>query len=334
MGLITFLVCAPSFAQTVDPGEAAIRRGVELRRHGQDEQALEAFRKAYQTSPSPRALAQIGLAEQALGRWVDAEHDIRQALESSVDPWIGKNAVVLRGALEAIGKHIGSVQVLGEPAGAEVLIQGKDAGRLPMPSPVRVPIGDAQIEVRCPGFRGSSRVVTVVAGVLSRETIVLVRPVAAEPGSPPAMGPDLGLTRSPVAPSPSPSPSSELDVSPPRWRRPAVWVAAGLGVVGVGLGVVETLVAIQKSKDFNRLPDNCMDGGNGNILGGARCVQADHDQSVATWAAAIGFGLGGLFAMTAVVLHLNRPAAAERKAAWLTCVPSLSSAGGACVVRW
>jgi len=67
VGLATILAWGTAAAQGTDPADAAIRRGVDLRRQGQDDQALQEFKKAYELSPSPRALAQIGLAEQALG---------------------------------------------------------------------------------------------------------------------------------------------------------------------------------------------------------------------------------------------------------------------------
>src|SRR4051812_16131890 len=88
LGLASLLASGPTVAQVADPAEAAIRRGVDLRRQGQDDQALQEFKKAYELSPSPRAIAQIGLAEQALGRWVDAETHLEAALGSKTDAWI------------------------------------------------------------------------------------------------------------------------------------------------------------------------------------------------------------------------------------------------------
>jgi len=335
VGLAIVLAWGSVLAQVTDPGEAAIRRGVDLRRQGQDDQALQEFKKAYELSPSPRALAQMGLAEQALGRWVEAETHLEAALGTPTDPWIQKTGAILRGALEKVAGHLGSVQVLGEPVGAEVLIHGNVVGRLPMMTPARVPIGEAQIEVRHPGFRASSRVVSVSAGELSRETIVLVRPISTVPNLPPATRSEMTADR----PLPPVLESGATDVPASRGRRPAVWVAAGLGVAGIAVGVVETFIAVQRSKDFNHLPENCMDGGNGLIVGGARCVQADHDQTVATWVAAIGYGLGAMFGATAVVLHLTKPAdpvvrASRREAAWLTCSPGVVLVGVGCTARW
>src|SRR5207244_1663513 len=51
--------------------EALLDQGYALRERGDDDQALAKFQAAYRLAPEPRALAQIALAEQALGRWLD-----------------------------------------------------------------------------------------------------------------------------------------------------------------------------------------------------------------------------------------------------------------------
>ena len=177
----TFVLCllalagaGASAAAAGDTEEATIQRGLELRRHGQDEQALLEFNNAYASSKSSRALAQVGLAEQALGRWADAELHLERALEADADPWIRKNRGTLRVSLSVVAKHIGSLEVLGNPAGAEVRVQGNSVGRLPLEKPTRVPAGDVVVEVRHPGYHSISRTVGVAAGSLSRETIVLL----------------------------------------------------------------------------------------------------------------------------------------------------------------
>ena len=47
--------------------EAAISKGIELRRQGRDRDALTEFQKAVGLHKTPRAVAQVALAEQALG---------------------------------------------------------------------------------------------------------------------------------------------------------------------------------------------------------------------------------------------------------------------------
>ena len=53
-----------------------IRHGIELRKVHDDEGAAREFQKAYDQVHTPRAAGQLGLAEQALGRWEDAERHV------------------------------------------------------------------------------------------------------------------------------------------------------------------------------------------------------------------------------------------------------------------
>ena len=110
--------------------EALISRGIDLREHGKDDEALAVFKKALAKSPSPRARAQVALAEQALGLWVAAENDLVLALAADSDAWIAKNRGALEGALAVVRRHIGSLEVRGTD-GAEVMLDGVRLGVLP-----------------------------------------------------------------------------------------------------------------------------------------------------------------------------------------------------------
>jgi len=67
--------------------EALIRRGIEYRKALDDLSARAEFQKAYDLTHSPRAAAQLGLAEFGLGRWEDAEAHVSEALRKPSDPW-------------------------------------------------------------------------------------------------------------------------------------------------------------------------------------------------------------------------------------------------------
>ena len=71
-----------------DDEEALIRRGVELRKRGDDRAALQELQRAYQVAKSPRAAAQLGFAEQALAMWPQAETHVSESLRARDDPWI------------------------------------------------------------------------------------------------------------------------------------------------------------------------------------------------------------------------------------------------------
>jgi hypothetical protein len=173
---------ATALAQPSAEADALIERGIQLREKGHDDQALVEFRHAYALSPSPRARAQMALAEQAVGSWVAAEEHLREALSAESDPWIAGRRAILTTAAAAIARHLGSLVVTGPPeSGARVLLDGVDVGPLPLDHPVRVEIGSRLVEVRAPGFYPVVRSVEVGPGMIARETVNLVRGGEAPP---------------------------------------------------------------------------------------------------------------------------------------------------------
>lgn|GEM_PF-865447 len=132
--------------------DAHIARGLELRRNADDRGALPEFEKAYELVRTPRAAAQLGLVEQGLGRWNDAEVHLAEAIRARSDPWVEKNRATLQQALQRVGDHVGTVEITGEPAGAEVIVNGRHVGRLPLADTVRVIEGTVDVEVRSPGY--------------------------------------------------------------------------------------------------------------------------------------------------------------------------------------
>lgn len=167
---------SPARAADVD---ALIERGVELRREGRDAEALDVFQQAYVASGSPRAQAQVALAHQALGRWIEAESNLTAALATD-HPWISRNRAPLDQALATIRSHLAWLEVRGTPDGATVEINGRDAGALPLDEPVRVVAGDVVLRVSAEGHAPLSRTLSVRPGARAREIVKLV---AAPPGS-------------------------------------------------------------------------------------------------------------------------------------------------------
>ena len=86
------LASAPTAGAAGDEEDALIRRAIELRKQGNDRGALEELQRAYGIAQSPRAAAQLGFAEQAVGIWLQAEEHVREALGEPGDKWIRKNA--------------------------------------------------------------------------------------------------------------------------------------------------------------------------------------------------------------------------------------------------
>ncbi|HET6150224.1 MAG TPA: hypothetical protein VFH68_21975 [Polyangia bacterium] len=234
MALVAILSTVVGAEARARPSDDLVKQGLDQRRKGNDQEALELFRRAQELDPAPRNLAQMGLAEQALGSWSDAEAHLKGALKRGDDPWIRKNQVVLRTSLDAVAQHLGSLAVWGSPVGADVIVNGVAAGVLPLPGPLRVTAGSVSVTVRAKGFVGLSRVVAVAAGSVGRERFDLPRDVLAA---------STAVARSAAAPSETesmpmlrarPEPAEEPPATRPVWKRWWFWTAIGAAAIAGG----------------------------------------------------------------------------------------------------
>src|SRR5262245_4215588 len=156
-GLVTALIgivmIAHSALARADAAEveALIAKGNELRKAGTPGPALPYFQKAYELARTPRTAGQLGLAELAAGYPVDAADHLAAALESPNDPSIVKYRQMLTEALAKARAQIGELAIQGSPAGAEVVINGRVAGVLPLSSPIKLAARKTEVAVRAPG---------------------------------------------------------------------------------------------------------------------------------------------------------------------------------------
>lgn len=232
--LVVFLALATPFSASGDPppptapdAEALIREGLDLRRQGQERAALPYFQRAYDLSHTPRSAAQLGFAEQALGMWVEAERHLTEARAADKDPWIREHRNLLDESAGFVRAHLGLIEVETNVAQAEVLVDGRSAGRTPLEAPLRVAIGQRRIELRAASYRPAGRAVEVTTGQTLRVTLPLIRLAGAvEPAPPPA---DLRI----VTPEPIP-------VSRPLHRRWELWAGIGAAVVAAVVIVAAT----------------------------------------------------------------------------------------------
>jgi hypothetical protein len=174
--LIMMAFASPRLARASEADEL-IRQGVTLRRSGDDVAALKRFEQAFQLEHSSRALAQIGLAEQALGRWAASYEHLQQALEDTRDPWIKKSRATLRQALDVVSDHVGQLEVLGGSPDAEVRIDGVPRGRLPLVRALAVSSGTVTDELVAPRFVPVQRTTVVRARQTVRESFDALVPV-------------------------------------------------------------------------------------------------------------------------------------------------------------
>lgn len=158
------LIFPTTWASGADPVEALVRDSIELRRAGRDGDALKKLEEAFLIAPTPRVTAQLGLCLQALGRWAEADVRLSEALLASGDPWIRGNRETLKDSLETVKKHVGRVEVLGTPEGADVFLNGRLIGKLPLSDAISVNEGNLDVEARAEGYTSDSKTLNIVGG--------------------------------------------------------------------------------------------------------------------------------------------------------------------------
>jgi tetratricopeptide (TPR) repeat protein len=249
---VTIILCgtAPALAASAtgaNDAEAHIERGLVLRTQGRDAEALEEFEKAYALVPTPRAQAQRGLAQMAVGHYEKAEADLTAALDAQGDRWIAKNRPLLEKTLDVVRDKIGTLEVSGQPAGASVEVDGQVVAKLPCS--IRVHSGEIALRVTAPGHLGILRTATVQGRSVTKEEFTLVPNRQTEGEVGPVRGrrsePGSGLVSSSRSlPAPSPQDGSGLRIA---------GVALGVaGVASLATGAFFAFRAKSQSDDLSK----------------------------------------------------------------------------------
>ncbi len=300
-------------APPADPIEALCAEGVAMLDRQDYAGAASFFDALYQRTREPRVLYRRGVAELELSRFVDAERDIRTAMQSANDPWIAAHREGVERALQRAQLRVGDLTVVTSAPGATVTVNGDEVRSFP----VRVAAGQARIAVRAPGHENYETTVMVPGNVTQvfRHEVTL-RPVAeaptptvtaTNPVTPPVVEP---------TPAPAPPPAATSSSSPLRPVGVGLMVAGG---VGLALGVVGMALREGAVSDFDA---NGACGANGGApVGGDACVSA-YD-SIQTWQAVsiAGFVGGGVLAASGAVLFFLSPR--SRSAERASVAPSI-----------
>jgi hypothetical protein len=211
--------------------------------------ALKQLEASYAKHPLPRTLSLIAQVNENLGRLVEAMDALQRHLEiapssSEIGAWVGD-----------LQQRLGRLTLACDTIGAEITVDGKAVGVVPLAKPVWVVPGEHQVLAMKKGAVPVVKRVEVKAGE-SKE--VMVGPIA-------AVGEDQG---SPSPPRPmlapalnsSPAPTEVALASPPprsprrgwwlgrRWT----WLAAGSTVMVAGAGAIVTRSVHSRFDDLRR----------------------------------------------------------------------------------
>lgn len=224
-----------------------------LRREGKDEAALSAFEEATTLDPeSARARVHLAAAHQALGHWPEADALLAELLQQTDEAYVQRHQATLLRAQEFVGRHLGTLLLAGQPEGAEVKVDGRSLGKLPLTKALRLAVGSYQLEVTRPGYYPLQRPIHIGAGGTLRESVALAPLAEAAPLAP--------LARESAAAAPS-------SLAAPRWL---AWSLTGLAAGGAVATGVAWGVRNHHAAHWNS--DDCLQPGRrrGEVCAGER----------------------------------------------------------------
>jgi len=323
VALVVALLAGGASAQTPPDAttlDARIAEALALRIQQRDAEALTLLTALWDETHSPRARAQMARAEQALGRWLDAQQHMGEALATEGDPWITARRASLEDERRTIREHLGRIEVLGAVEGATVRVDGRDGGALPLSEPLWASAGTALLEVSAEGYVTAQRSVVVTASGMARETVTLVRvqSVAA-----PVERPEVVAARPPAR--------AEAPVRSPVWSTlgAASVVTGGVLVIGGVASHVAREVSVASAAGVG-----CgYDEQTGAVVGGGDCVDRVSTIDLATALLVTGYVTGAVLIGTGAALLATGPrAGSTAPRAALRCAPTWG--GGSCVVTF
>lgn len=184
-------VAFPAAAQEPSAQDRALarqefRRGIEAAQAARWEEAVEAFAAAHRATPEPEILLNLGTAQAASGRVVEAsesyERFIRQAAGTRLDAHVAAAREALAEARARIGQV--TVEIAGSAEGDEVTIDGHPFTHFGRPAPFDPAPRSHSLRVVRDGRELASRTFEVDPGGVRAVRVELPAPAAATP--PPA----------------------------------------------------------------------------------------------------------------------------------------------------
>lgn len=320
----SLLVSSVAAAETEEP-EALIRQGIELRRRGDDARAHGYFKRAYELSKTPRAAAQLGLVDQAVGRFAEADALLAEALASN-DPWVQQNRAILEGSVKTVHGHLGEILVVGAPSGTTWSDADHAAAPLRAGGSIWVKPGESTLRFETAAHQVVTKTVKVAAGEhiglqLDFPSTSTISPAVATATPAAATGPadaqTAGTSGTPSLSQPATPPAAGDDSG--RGGRIAGIMVAG---AGVALGVTGFLVRNVATGKLDSIQKAAMTG-------------TAYDESTGNWqtyertgmAMLIGGGVAVVAGAVIYVVNRGKPAESSATQVGLTALPDPRGGG-------
>lgn len=212
------LAAAEASAQTpAVEARAAFQQGVQQYAEQHYAEALESFRHAYRVRPHPTVLVNIANCYMGLGQPQQAITTFERYLSDPSTSPTPAQRTEIENALATARRQLASVQVLVQPSGAEVYLDGDMIGTSPLSRPLQTGPGPHVLEARVGNGASLQHQIRLEPGGTLTVTLDLVAHRAYVGSRPPGSNPEPVVTPPPpvVVTPPVVTPPPPVVVTPP-----------------------------------------------------------------------------------------------------------------------
>jgi len=260
------------------------QRGVALYREGSFDAALAEFKRAYEIAPNYRILYNLAQVQVERHDSVAALALFGQYLQQGGNEIDAERRAQVERDMQSLRGRVADLTIESNVAGAQLTIDGVEAGTLPLAGPLQVNSGVRQITVAKAGYQSASKSVTI-AGAQPLKLTLTLQPSdnrAATGTAAGAAGKD--------APEPPPAKESHGLSTP-------FWVSAITTGVFTGAAVTFGVISLNKNQklddELNRYPTdpNAVDDARSSVKTTAALTDAFTGAAIVSAAVTVYFAL-------------------------------------------
>ncbi|HTQ05304.1 MAG TPA: PEGA domain-containing protein [Polyangiaceae bacterium] len=225
-------VAAPARADE-DPKKVARQHyeaGADAMKKGDYAGARKEFEAAYAVSPNFRVFFDIAEADLGLGLPEDALDAFQRFLADGGEQVPPKQREQVTQQIAQLELGFASLEVVTEPSGAAITVDGAELGRTPLARAVRLRAGVHVVGATRAGAAPLTRVVTLAGG--EQQRVALALPDAPLPA---VVAPPPAVVTPPPEPTPPPAPPAERHAA----AFPVGYVLVGAGILVAGATGIE-----------------------------------------------------------------------------------------------
>jgi len=229
---------AGSAASTTEARER-FQRGVALYREGSFDAALAEFRRAYELAPNYKVLYNLAQVQVERHDSVAALSLFGQYLQQGGSDLDAERRAQVERDMQSLRGRVADLTVESNVVGAQLSIDGVEAGTLPLAGPVQVNSGVRQITLVKPGYQSVSKSLTIAGA----QPLKLSLPLQPLDGRAPENAAGAAATK--AAATDKPAESSSPGLSAP------FWVSAVATGVFAGAAVTFGVVSLNRNQKLD-----------------------------------------------------------------------------------